>query len=471
MRLRNLTRLMLAALLGLSAQFAASRTARAQSQAESQTQGDQKTKAEPKAKERRAHKNFGSSLERLKWDDLRKAAVEAKRKKEKGGGTDEEDVVRVETSLVVCDLLVLDKQGRSVQGLTREDFDVSEDAQPQQVGVFSLGGNASMQRSIVLIIDYSGSQFPFIKTSVEAAKTLVDKLGPADRMAIVTDDVELIQDFTQDREKLKKKLESLEKKAEGNGGGIFGPPGQRFGRSAQFSALLATLKEMFDDEDLRPVIIFQTDGDELSLLRDPIVSPIIPPNLLPPEMQKEQQRVAALMQRQLRDEAREFSYMDVFNAAEKSRATIYTIVPGFRLIGLTPDEQLKQLEAYRERRLSAWYKPKEVEKQRERMEERARGMPAEVARFQAEQSLKTQLALLGVSKITGGWLDFLEDPSQASEIYSRILTSINQRYLVGYYSTNKEHDGKRRTIKVEVRGHPEYTVWGRKSYYAPAPEQ
>ena len=35
------------------------------------------------------------------------------------------------------------------------------------------------------------------------------------------------------------------------------------------SALMATLREMFDYEDQRPVIIFQTDGDELRLLQPP----------------------------------------------------------------------------------------------------------------------------------------------------------------------------------------------------------
>jgi len=39
------------------------------------------------------------------------------------------------------------------------------------------------------------------------------------------------------------------------------------GRSEQYSALMATLNEMFEQEDLRPIIIFQTDGDELGRLK------------------------------------------------------------------------------------------------------------------------------------------------------------------------------------------------------------
>jgi hypothetical protein len=48
---------------------------------------------------------------------------------------------------------------------------------------------------------------------------------------------------------------------------------------------------------------------------------------------------------------------------------------------------------------------------------------------------------------------------------------MNRRYIIGYYPTNKEHDGTRRTVKIGVRGHPEYVVLARKSYYAPFPDK
>src|SRR5882724_5699230 len=58
-------------------------------------------------KERPRLKNFGSSLEKLKWDSERKVAVEAKRKDARSASSSD-DVVRVETNLVVSDVLVLD---------------------------------------------------------------------------------------------------------------------------------------------------------------------------------------------------------------------------------------------------------------------------------------------------------------------------------------------------------------------------
>src|SRR5437879_6902870 len=144
--------------------------------------------------------------------------------------------------------------------------------------MFSLGDNATVPRSIVLIIDYSASQFPFIDTSIAAAKTLVDKIAPIDRMAIVTDDVELLQDFTNDKKILKDKLESLRQRSTNWDPSHFSPR-EHFGRSAQYSAHLATLKEIFDEEDQRPVIIFQTDGNETVLFRNPITDRKVTTNL------------------------------------------------------------------------------------------------------------------------------------------------------------------------------------------------
>lgn len=96
-------------------------------------------------------KHFGSSL---------KANRDKADRKEKRGKSDEDDVVRVDTDLVVCDVLVLDKQGKLIEGLTQKDFVVKEDNKPQEIGSFSRGDAKTIGRSIVLIIDYSGSRCP-----------------------------------------------------------------------------------------------------------------------------------------------------------------------------------------------------------------------------------------------------------------------------------------------------------------------
>ena len=425
--------------------------------------------AQSPAREKPTLKDFGSSLERLKWDPTKKAAVETKSNEDKANNSNQEDVVRVETSLVVSDVLVLDGHGRSVQGLKRDDFLVIEDAKPQTVGMFSLGDDATVPRSIVLIIDYSSSQFPFINTSIAAAKMLVDKIAPIDRMAIVTDDVELLQDFTNDKQNLKDKLESLRKRIS-SWDTPNSSPRQHFGRSAQYSALLATLREMFDEEDQRPIIIFQTDGDEAALLRNPITVRQVPPNL-PEDLRKEAERALSNWQTDQRNKPREFSLNDVYRAVETSRAIIYTVIPGFQLLGLSLEEQIAKMKAEQERTLQSWnarlpdhFRTDVLKREQDRW---AR-TPPEARRYEVGEEIKVQASLAVVATISGGWTAFLEEPSQADEIYSRIFSDINRRYVVGYYPTNKEHNGKRRKISIEVRGHPEYLLMGRKSYYAPA---
>src|SRR5204862_6230783 len=125
---------------------------------------------------------------------------------------------RIETSLVVCDVLVTDQRGRPERNLKPTDFAISEDGVPQQVGLLSVGDSANLSRSIVLIIDYSRSQYPYIADSIEAAKILVDELGPHDQMAIITDDVELLVGFTSDKRDLKQALDSLVDKNRGRKG-------------------------------------------------------------------------------------------------------------------------------------------------------------------------------------------------------------------------------------------------------------
>ena len=414
-------------------------------------------------------KDFGSSLKKLKWDPEKNATAEVNH----GSTADDDDVIKIETSLVVSELLVLDKQNRPVEGLKQSDFLITEEDAPQQVGHFLLGDNRSLPRSIVLIIDYSGSQFPYIKNSVAAASVLVDKLGPHDRMAIVTDDVEVLADFTNDKRELKKKLNTLVEKSKGNDGVFFGLGGTRrqFGKSAQYSALMATLKEAFDDEDQRPIVIFQTDGDEATYLRNSIVVPTVPPDLPPQLVAKVQNEVEQRRQIQ-RNSMTEFSLDDVYRAVEKSRATIYTVVSGAKLIGLTPEQQLTTLIAEDERAINEML-PTLSKKAREAFaasqEERKKVVPIQVLRMRSDENARLQEALAAVAPLSGGWTEFLEQPAQAQGIYTRILSDISQRYIVGYYPTNKDRDGKRRRINFEVKGHPEYTILGRRSYYAPGP--
>jgi hypothetical protein len=160
-----------------------------------------------------------------------------------------------------------------------------------------------------------------------------------------------------------------------------------------------------------------------------------------------------------------FSLNDISAAALKSRATIYTVIPGVRLSGLNFEEQMTRLLAQRR-----WFVPYTRKGGFAAKDLLAKEGP-EAMKFRIGQAAELQDALSWLATISGGWTQFLERPEQADSIYSSILSDINSRYLVGYYPTNKEHDGKRRQIKFEVRGHPEYKIVGRRTYFAPEPNQ
>jgi VWFA-related protein len=421
----------------------------------------------PTTKEKKI-KEFGSSLKRLKWNPEQNAAVDAT----DGHGTEvnEGDVIRIDTSLVSCELLVLDKSGNAVSGLTAEDFSISEDGKSQKVGHFLKGDNVAVPRSIVLIIDYSGSQLPYLQNSISAAKVLVEKLGPRDQMAIVTDDVELLVDFTSDKKKLNQELESLLERTRPKRN-FLGVRGKfRVGRSMQYSALMATLNEAFDNEDVRPIIIFQTDGDEALFLRNTPVKMSFPEGLEGEALERAQQSYQ-FHQSELKTPA-EFSLDDVYRAVERSRATMYTVIPGPKLVGLPIEEQARKIRADRRAAnasVLATMSGSAKEKVKARIEHDEKNFTDAYDRWRADLSFKMQSALAGVAIVTGGWTEFLERPEQAHDIYARIFSDINQRYIIGYYPTNKIRDGKRRKIDFEVKGHPDYQIFGRRSYFAPKP--
>lgn len=336
---------------------------------------------------------------------------------------DDDDVIRVETNLVVNDVYVADRQGKVVTGLKKQDFVVTEDGKPQSIETFALGDDAVVPRSIVLIMDYSVSQLPYIVTSVEAAKSLVDQLNPRDKMALITDDIELLTGFTQDKKLLKDKLDYLKQKA------LTG----QVGKSEQYSALYAALNEIFTSDDVRPIVFFQTDGDEDYALKN---SRILSDANLP---------------------ERKFSYEDVLTAAEKARATIYAIAPGADFKNMTDSQQLEKARNDDDRRRNSYAQiGKPVPPK----------MDSGLLASSVKATLRRQAYLDRLAKSTGGWLSNLEMPEQANEIYANILAEINRRYVIGYYPTNESRDGKRRTVRIEVRNHPEYVVSGRKTYFA-----
>ena len=87
---------------------------------------------------------------------------------------------RVDVKLVDVSVSVRDGEGRLVTDLGQDDFDVSEDGVPQKVAFFARSLDVPL--NLGLIVDFSGSQDPFIKPHHKDLETFLGSvLGSADR--------------------------------------------------------------------------------------------------------------------------------------------------------------------------------------------------------------------------------------------------------------------------------------------------
>lgn len=112
------------------------------------------------------------------------------------------DVIKVETTLVTLPVSVMDRDGRYVPNLHKEDFRLWEDGTEQQVAFFS---SVDKPFSVVLMIDTSGSTRMRLEAMQDAAIAFTNQLRTDDRVMIVSfdDQIRVLSPFTSDRGRLR----------------------------------------------------------------------------------------------------------------------------------------------------------------------------------------------------------------------------------------------------------------------------
>jgi len=118
----------------------------------------------------------------------------------------DDDVVRINTDLVVLDALVIDKKtGHPVRDLKSMDFELLVDDVRQQITYFS---EDQLPLSVVLLLDVSGSVVPFIEEIGVSARAALERLKPQDEVAVMAyaEDSKLVQGFTKDRQLVTEKI-------------------------------------------------------------------------------------------------------------------------------------------------------------------------------------------------------------------------------------------------------------------------
>ena len=95
----------------------------------------------------------------------------------------DEDVIKVESRLIMVPVSVTDSNGQPVLGLTAESFRVSEDGHPQKIDQVSDAENAPLE--IALLVDVSGSVNKLFDFEIKmAAQFLESVMKPDDRATI-----------------------------------------------------------------------------------------------------------------------------------------------------------------------------------------------------------------------------------------------------------------------------------------------
>src|SRR6185369_3584703 len=119
---------------------------------------------------------------------------------------DRDDVIKVNTDLVVLDAQVVDKKtGKPFATLRKEDFELFEENIRQQIAYFS---QDQLPLSILLLLDVSRSVRPIIGEIGEGANNALRQLKPEDEVAVMAfaDYPKLMQSFTRDRRQVTEKI-------------------------------------------------------------------------------------------------------------------------------------------------------------------------------------------------------------------------------------------------------------------------
>ena len=154
-----------------------------------------------------------------------------------------DDVIRTETSLVQLNIGVVDKQGRAITSLTRNDFAIYEDGVKQSIQHFE---PVDAPFSLVLMLDMSGSTVNFRQQLKLASQRFLDALAPDDRVAVIqfNKDVKSLSGFSTDRQKTAYAIEIA------NGAG----------ETHFYEALKYALKGLEREGQRRKAIVVLTDG-------------------------------------------------------------------------------------------------------------------------------------------------------------------------------------------------------------------
>jgi Ca-activated chloride channel family protein len=117
----------------------------------------------------------------------------------------DDEVIRVNTSLVTVPVSVLDRNGKYLTDLQKEDFQLLEDGAPQEIAYF-----AAIEKpvAVILMIDTSTSTWSKLSEIKAAANAFVEQLRPEDSVMVLSfaRNVTVEGELTTDRERIRRAI-------------------------------------------------------------------------------------------------------------------------------------------------------------------------------------------------------------------------------------------------------------------------
>jgi VWFA-related protein len=172
--------------------------------------------------------------------------------------------IRVEVNLVNLFVTVRDKHKAIVTGLTKDDFQVYEDGQPQDITYFSAESNLPI--TVGMLMDTSGSEYYMLSAEKDAGSRFLGRVLRKGDLAMVMTfdtDIDLLADFTDDRGVLNRAINRAQINVPVGGIIAQGPlPSSGSGGTNFYDAVYLAAHDKLSDEAGRKAIIVLTDAED-----------------------------------------------------------------------------------------------------------------------------------------------------------------------------------------------------------------
>ncbi len=317
----------------------------------------------------------------------------------------EDEVIKVNTSLVSIPVIVSDRNGRNIAGLKAENFNVFQDGEPQKIEYFA---SEETPINVALLLDTSKSTRDVLGKIKKAAREFIGQLRPGDKAMVVTFDnnVEVLSDLTSDQKALEKAVKNAE-------------IGERAG-TVLHDAVYQVVNQMFATVKGRKALILLTDGKDFGsyIYRNQLIRGVEEADTLIYSIFYETENV--------QPQSQPNRFPDIFFPRNNR-------FPNRRQ---RPDNFPRQ--------------PRQQERA-ERIRQRNEKENQEAVRF-----------LQTLSDSTAGRL-YLNKINDLKQTFGLIADELRKQYLIGYYPEKSDEEGKIHQIKV--RTNVENTVVRAKSTY------